>query len=169
MSTAQHPPSPKRISLRLQARDFSRDWRRCNLVANYVAEYASYFFEHKDRAENVIYSVLYELLEYVVAMSRDDSNLALGLNVHDGRLFFEIATSGATREGCGQHQELLAGLSGGDLEGLYRRLLVSETEGRGTLGIAMLAHDYRAEFSTSIDPAGAVAMSASIGQEEMNP
>ena len=172
MSTNQPAASAGRISLRLQARDFSRDWRRYNLVANYVAEYASYFFAHKDRAENVISSVLYELLEYIVGMSLDDSELALGLNMHDGRLFFEIATSGATREGFGQHQELLADLSQGDLDGLYRRMLVSDSEGqggRGSLGIAMLAHDYRAEFSTSVDPAGAVAMSASIGQDEMSP
>jgi hypothetical protein len=172
MSTNQPAASTGRISLRLQARDFSRDWRRYNLVANYVAEYASYFFAHKDRAENVISSVLYELLEYIVGMSLDDSELALGLNMRNGRLVFEVATSGATREGSGQHQELLADLSQGDLDGLYRRMLVSDSEeqgSRGSLGIAMLAHDYGAEFSTSIDPAGAVAMSASIGQDEMNP
>ena len=50
MNTNQPAASGGRISLRLQARDFSRDWRRYNLVANYVAEYASYFFAHKDRA-----------------------------------------------------------------------------------------------------------------------
>jgi len=172
ISTTETAPSRGRITLRLQARDFSRDWRRYNLVANYVAEYTSYFFEHKDRAENVISSVLYELLEYMVGMSLDDSELALGLITRDGRLYFEIATSGATREGYGQHQELLADLARGDLDGLYRRMLVSESEGQGSrrsLGIAMLAHDYRAEFSTSVDRAGAVAMSASIGHDEMNP
>jgi hypothetical protein len=172
MSTTQHANGGGRISLRLQARDFSLDWRRYNLVANYVAEYASYFFEHKDRAENVISSVLYELLEYIVGMSLDDSELALGLNARDGRLFFEIATSAAARERFGEHQELLADLSQGNLDDTYRRMLTSGSETRGSpwsLGIAMLAHDYRAEFSTSVDPAGAVAMSASIGQDEMNP
>jgi hypothetical protein len=169
-STTEPAPSGGRITLRLQARDFSRDWRRYNLVANYVAEYSSYFFEHKDRAENVISSVLYELLEYMVGMSLDDSELALGLITRDGRLYFEIATSGATREGYGQHQELLADLARGDLDGMYRRMLESDGQGsRGSLGIAILAHDYRAEFSTSVDHAGAVAMSASIGRDEMNP
>lgn len=164
--------SAVRISLRLRTRDFSRDWRRYNLVANYVAEYSSYFFEHKDRAENVISSVLYELLEYMVGMSLDDAELALGLVARDGKLYFEIATSGATSDGYGRHRELLADLARGDVDGLYRRMLVAETEeqqNRGLLGMTMLAHDYRAEFSTSVDPDGAVAMSASIGQDEMNP
>ena len=170
--TPQPAPSGDRITLRLQARDFSRDWRRYNLVANYVAEYASYFFEHKDRAENVISSVLYELLEYMVGMSLEGSELALGLVAKDGRLLFEIETSAATHEGFGQHRELLAEIARGDLDDLYRRMLISESEGpgsRGSLGIAMLAHDYRVEFSTRMDPAGSVAMSASIGQDEMNP
>lgn len=172
MPAIEPAPSAGRITVRLQARDFSRDWRRYNLVANYVAEYSSYFFEHKDRAENVISSVLYELLEYMVGMSLDDSELALGLARRDGRLYFEIATSGATRDGYGRHQEFLADLARGDVDGLYRRMLVSESEeqgARGLLGMAMLAHDYRAEFSTSVDQGGAVAMSASIGQDEMNP
>jgi hypothetical protein len=169
-STPQPAPSGGRITLSLPARDFSRDWRRYNLVANYVAEYASYFFAHKDRAENVISSILYELLEYMVGMSLESAQLALGLNARDGRVFFEIATSGATREGSGQHEQLLAEIARGDLDNLYRRMLVSESEGnRGSLGIAMLARDYRAEFSTRRDPAGAVALSASIGQDEMSP
>ncbi len=168
------PPtaSARRIALRVPARDFSRDWRRYNLVANYVAEYASYFFAHKDRAENVISSVLYELLEHMAGISREDSEIALRLLVRDGRLVFEIATSRPDHETLGSHQTLVDGLARGDLEGTYQRLLESDAEGegrQGELGLAMLAHDYGAQLSTTVDPAGAVTLSASIGQEEMNP
>jgi hypothetical protein len=168
----QTASSARRIDLRVPARDFSRDWRRYNLVANYVAEYASYFFEHKDRAENVISSVLYELLEHMAGISREDAEIALRLVAREGRLIFEIATSGASYETLGPHQELVAGLARGDLTQVYRRLLESEAEGEGhpgELGLAMLAHDYGAELSTTVDPAGAVTLSATIGQEEMNP
>jgi hypothetical protein len=165
-------PTARRIALRLPARDFSRDWRRYNLVANYIAEYASYFFPHKDRAENVISSVLYELLEHMASISREDSEIALRLVAREGRLVFEIVTSGADRETLGAHQMLVAGLARGDIEGTYRRLLESDAEGegrQGELGLVMLAHDYGAELSTTVDPQGAVTLSASIGQEEMNP
>jgi hypothetical protein len=159
-----------RIALRLPARDFSRDWRRYNLVANYVAEYASYFFAHKDRAENVISSVLYELLEHMASISREDADLALKLESADGAVLFEIATSGALPETVAPHEALISKLNRGDREGLYRGLLEKETGGvQGELGLAMVAHDYGAALTTRVDPAGAVTLCASIGQEEINP
>ncbi len=171
-STIPAAASAHRIALRVPARDFSRDWRRYNLVANYVAEYASYFFAHKDRAENVISSVLYELLEHMAGISLEDAEIAVRLAAREGRVVFEIATSGAVRETVGHHQDLVAELSRGDLDRTYRHLLESDVEGEGhhgELGLAMLAHDYGAELSTRVDQAGAVTLSATIGQEEMNP
>jgi hypothetical protein len=162
----------RRITLSLPARDFTKDWRRYNLVANYVAEYASYFFEHRDRAENVISSVLYELLEHMTAISSEDAQLGLRLAAEDGRVSFQIGTRGADAGAIASHKALIAELGGGKAAGLYRRMLEAgaEAPGRpGELGLAMIAHDYRAHLATQVDPAGAVTLSASIGQEEMNP
>jgi hypothetical protein len=66
----------------------------------------------------------------------------------------------------------VAELVRGDLDGLYRKMLESGDRveaGRADLGLAMIAHDYRARFATQVDPEGAIILSATIVQEEMNP
>jgi hypothetical protein len=160
-----------RIAITLPARDFIRDWRRYNLVANYVAEYASYFFEHKDRAENVISSVFYELLEHTATISREEADLVMHLVKRDDRVLIEIATH-ASPEAVGPHQTLLSNLAKKEIAGYYREILESDpavNEGHRDLGLVMLVHDYNAELSTRVDTDGAITLSASIGQEEMNP
>jgi len=166
-------PSPDgRISLTLPARDFSLDWRRYNLVANYIAEYASYFYEHKDRAENVISSVFYELLEHMASISREDAHLALRLAAENNHLLFEIASSGVDPQNRIRHERLVAELNADRIEKLYRDLLESASDAQdfsGTFGLALLAHDYHAEISTQTGGAGSVLLRATVGQEEMNP
>jgi len=161
-----------RIALTLPARDFALDWRRFNLVANYVAEYASYNYEHKDRAENVISSVFYELLEHMAAISREDAHLALRLAAEDGRLLFEISSSGVEPPSRERHQRLVGDLHRADLDAWYREVLEAEPDPgapAGRLGLALLAHDYHADISTESGDAGSVILRAAVGQEEMNP
>jgi hypothetical protein len=170
-STPQPAPSSGRITLSLPARDFSRDWRRYNLVANYIAEYASYFFEHRDRAENVISSVFYELLEHMARISRDDARLELGLLTEDGRVVFEISSSNPRPEALDPHRTLLEALGSANIDTLYREFLEApqgEPWQEGELGLTMLAHDYRARFSRTEDPAGSLTLHASIGLEELS-
>jgi hypothetical protein len=161
-----------RIAVTLPAKDFASDWRRYNLVANYVAEYASYFFEHRDRAENVISSVFYELLEHMATISREEARLAVRLLTQDGRVVFEISSSSPKPELLDLHRKLMTALSGGDIDSLYRATLEvppGEPRQQGELGLTMLAHDYRARLSTTEDPAGSVTLHASIGLEELSP
>ncbi len=159
------------IALTLPARDFALDWRRFNLVANYIAEYASYNYEHKDRAENVISSVFYELLEHMAAISREDALLGLRLAAENGRILFEIASSGVEPPNRQQHERMIGELHRGDLDSWYRGILEAEPEAGGAgrkLGLALIAHDYHADISTHGD-AGSVILQAAVGQEEMNP
>jgi len=161
-----------RIAVTLPARDFSRDWRRYNLVANYIAEYASAFFDHKDRAENVISSVFYELLEHMATISGEGADIDMRLLIADGRLVFEIATTSVSPESLAPHQALVARLHGEELGVLYRGMLEAEPGPgvrRGELGLAMLAHDYRADISTLAGAAGDVSLRATIDQGEINP
>jgi hypothetical protein len=160
------------IALVLLAKDFVSDWRRFNLAANYIAEYASYFFEHRDRAENVISSVFYELLEHMAAISRDDAGLSVKLRAQDGRVVFEISTSSPRPEALELNRKLIGALGSADIDSLYREILEATPEKprlQGELGLTMLAHDYRARFSMTEDPAGPVTLLASIGLEELIP
>jgi len=160
------------IALTLPARDFANDWRRYNLVANYIAEYGSYFFEHRDRAENVISSVFYELLEHMASISREDALLALRLAADNGRILFEIASSGVEPPSRARHEQLVGELRRGDLDSWYRDVLETEPEAAragGLLGLALIAHDYHADISTQSGDSGSVILRAALGQEEMNP
>ena len=162
----------RRIAVTLRAKDFASDWRRYNLVANYIAEYASYFFEHRDRAENVISSVFYELLEHMATISREDAGLSVRLRTQDARVIFEISTSSPRPEALDLHRKLLEALGSANIDSLYREILEApstDSGQQGKLGLTMLAHDYRAHFSTTEDQAGAVTLLASIGLEELSP
>jgi hypothetical protein len=166
------PKDGRRIGLTLPARDFAADWRRYNLVANYIAEYVSYFFEHRDRAENVISSVFYELLEHMATLSREDSRLGVRLLTVDDRVVFEISTSNPKAETLDTHRRFLAALSSANIDTLYREVLeapADDSRRQGELGLTMIAHDYRARLSTSEDPAGSVTLHASVGLEELRP
>jgi hypothetical protein len=166
------PKSGSRIAVTLPARDFASDWRRYNLVANYVAEYASYFFAHRDRAENVISSVFYELLEHMATISREDAGLSVRLQTQEARVVFEISTSNARPEALDPHRKLLEALGSANIDSLYREILEAPSTEPGQqekLGLTMLAHDYQARFSTTEDPAGSVTLLASIGLEELIP
>jgi hypothetical protein len=170
--TTGSPREGSRITVTLPARDFASDWRRYNLVANYIAEYVSYFFEHRDRAENVISSVFYELLEHMATISREDARLAMRLLTADNRVIFEISTSNPKSETLDTHRKLLAALGSADIDSLYREILESpsgESPHQGELGLTMIAHDYRARLSTTEDPAGSVTLHASVGLEELRP
>ena len=165
-------PDGSRIAVTLPARDFSSDWRRYNLVANYLAEYVSYFFEHRDRAENVISSVFYEILEHMATLSREDARLAARLLTEDDRVVFEITSSNPKAEALQSHRTLLKTLGSANIDSLYRELLESPSETprpQGELGLTMLAHDYRAKLSTTEDPAGSVTLSVFLGLEELRP
>ena len=166
------PNGGSRIAVTLRAKDFADDWRRYNLVANYIAEYASYFFEHRDRAENVVSSVFYELLEHIATISQEDACLSARLLTKDGRIVFEISTSNPRPDALGPHRKLLDALGSADIDSLYREILEAtpgEPRLQGELGLTMLAHDYRARFSMTEDPAGPVTLQASIGLEELIP
>jgi hypothetical protein len=166
------PKNGSRIAVTLPARDFAADWRRYNLVANYIAEYVSYFFEHRDRAENVISSVFYELLEHMATLSREDARLAVRLLTAEDQVVFEISTSSPRAETLETHRKLLAELGSADLDSFYREILESpgdEPRHESELGLTMIAHDYHARLSTTEDPAGSVTLLASVGLEELNP
>ena len=172
MNETRGIPGGSRIAVTLPARDFASDWRRYNLVANYIAEYVSYFFEHRDRAENVISSVFYELLEHMATISGEDARLAARLLTEEDRVVFEITTSNPRAEALQSHRTLLKTLGSGNIDSLYRELLESPTDRprpQGELGLTMLAHDYRAKLSTTEDPAGAVTLHVFLGLEELRP
>jgi hypothetical protein len=158
------------LRLVVPVKDFSLDWRRYNLVANYLAEYSAYHFEHKDKAENLISTVFYELIEQTVAASRHDARLDIQFCTAGRWLLFELASS-FPREGIQRLTETLEELLEADIGAYYTALLEDDLDKpavRRVLGMAMIVHDYRGQLSASLEPdSGAVTLRARISQEEI--
>jgi len=156
--------------LSLPAADLRLDWRRFGLVANYLAEYSAYHFEQKDRAENLISSVFYELIERLASGCSREASLDIRFTAFAGWLLFELRTRFPSEE-LARIQELLVELQAEDQEGYYRELLAADLEAeanRRKLGLAMVAHDYRASLSGQLDRAdGSVVLRALVGEEEI--
>lgn len=156
--------------LTLPAQDLQLDWRRFSLVANYLAEYSAYHFEQKDRAENLISSVFYELIERLASSSRREARLDIRFSAFAGWLLFELRSSFPAEE-LVKLRELLVELQGGDQEAYYRRLLAADLEAeanRRKLGLAMVAHDYQARLSGQLDSGdGSVVLRALVGEQEI--
>ena len=157
--------------LTLPANDLLLDWRRFSLVANYLGEYSAYHFEQKDRAENLISSVFYELIERLAGSSRREARLDIRFTAFAEWLLFELHSSFPAEE-LARIRELLAELQGGDQEGYYRRLLAADLEAEGNrhkLGLAMVAHDYHARLSGLLDAGdGSVVLRALVGEQEIS-
>ncbi len=159
------------IRLVVPVGDFALDGRRFNLVANYIAEYSAYRFEPKDAAENLISSVFYELIEYMAGCSRREARLDIRLYASDSQLRFDLASSFA-REEAVRLEGFLREMMRRDLGELYRGLLTAELDsaaGRRELGLTMVAHDYHAGLSASIDEdSGGVVLRALVAREEIS-
>jgi hypothetical protein len=156
--------------LTLPANDLRLDWRRFSLVANYLAEYSAYHFEQKDRAENLISSVFYELIERLGSSSRREARLDIRFTAFADWLLFELHSSFPAEE-LARIRELLQELQGQDREEYYRSLLAADLESaafRHKLGLAMVAHDYHARLSGMLDMrSGSVVLRALVGEQEI--
>ncbi len=157
--------------LTLPVHDLQLDWRRFSLVANYLAEYSAYHFEQKDRAENLISSVFYELIERLGSSCRQEARLDIRFSAYSGWLLFELRSSFPAEE-LSRIRELLVELQEADREEYYRGLLAADLEAeanRRKLGLAMVAHDYQARLSGLLDPAdGSVVLRALVGEQEIS-
>jgi hypothetical protein len=158
------------IRLNLPVRDFTLDWRRCNLVANYIAEYVSYYFEQKDRAENLVSSVFYELMEHLVSSARDETAVDIGFSTVGEWLVFEISFFMPSEE-LGGLEELLGEINTKDIDAYYLEVLetgLEKARPKNAMGMIMIAHDYRARFGALLHEDGEPSVvRAFIRQEEI--
>ena len=163
--------APSHLQLIVPVKDFTLDWRRYNLVSNYIAEYSAYQFEHKDKAENLISSVFYELIEHMVSASRHEVRLDIKFFIVDQWMLFELSSS-FSAEGFQKITKILNQLLNTDIDSYYSNLLeedLDKPENKRILGLAMLAHDYNAKLSASKEAdTGDVTLRARIKQEEID-
>jgi hypothetical protein len=158
------------LALKQPVRDFQLDWRRYNLVSNYFAEYSSYLFEQKDRAENLISTVLYELVEAMANYAQRNAHMVIKLVTLPQALLFELNTFSAPekRESL---EETIRLINKEDLNNSYFTLLAadkSEEWNQIHFGLVLIAHDYNAQFALSTNSKNnVVTLRVGIKKEEI--
>jgi hypothetical protein len=159
------------LQLTVPVKDFTLDWRRYNLISNYIAEYSAYQFEHKDKAENLISSVFYELIEHMVSAAQKEARLEIKFYIIEQWMLFELSSNFSTEE-LTKITEILNQLLNADIDSFYSSLLeedLDKPENKAILGLAMLAHDYNTELSASKEAdTGEITLRARIRQEEID-
>jgi hypothetical protein len=74
---ARHLDEPlSEMVIRFVPLDLVIQWRRCGMIADFLADFLAYNFTHKDAVRNVISTVLNELLENAVKFSPEKSRRA---------------------------------------------------------------------------------------------
>ncbi len=145
------------FELSVQNRDFLSAWRRCNMVANYVADYTAYQFAQRECAENLISTVTNELLEAIVRVADSGGDLRLRCMQVESGLVLE--TQHMVRlETAAHFHTFLKELEGPDIDDLYVALLIAESPPEiafNQLGLAMLVHDFGAKVTARLDKAHA--------------
>jgi hypothetical protein len=140
------------LSLVHPVRDLSVEFRRYNLIANYMAEYTAYLFEQKDKVENLVSTIAYEMIGSLAHYAREDTSIDMKFMTLDRDILLEMCLFYA-EDKVQTLEKTLNDINGGALESVYMRML--EEESRDDLqtsrfGLVMIAHDYHAEMAVNI-------------------
>jgi hypothetical protein len=149
----QSSPPLFAFELTLLAGDFQTEWKRCNMLANYFAAYVAYQFAHKERAENLISTILNELLEAAVRLAPEHSDLFIGCTQTREGLWLDTRHI-IRAEAVSSYLAFLEELNGNDNDRRYLDLLTTESQPMeyfNQLGLMMVAHDFGARLSAQPD------------------
>ena len=78
------------ITLRLGAAGFGQHWKHCDLVANYLATFTSELLNKSESQENLVSTVLNELLEVVFRRNSGAGEIGITLSGDKKQLVVEI-------------------------------------------------------------------------------
>jgi hypothetical protein len=126
--------------------DLVTEWRRCGMIADFMADYMVHGFERRDTARSVLSTVVNELVENAAKFSADKRATAhVSLRHHGESVHAEIRNE-ASDAHVEDLRELLGDLARDDPRAVFERRL----HGRRGLGLALLARDYRATVGATI-------------------
>ncbi len=143
--------TPFTIKLTLSARNLLNDWKQCSLLANYIAAYIGYQYPQQERAENLISTITNELLESIVALVPEQSNLIISLQQSDKGFQFS-ADHDIHANIASPYIDFLNSLSRTDNKVDYFDMLTTNSRPDlyfNQLGLLMLTHDFGATLSNN--------------------
>ena len=137
------------LAFHFDTQDFSTEWKRLNLLANYVAEYISYQFARREKAENLLSTITNEVLEAIIHLSPQGAGFSMNYRQFPWGIRMDIdhSVSAGLLE---DYQTFIAKITQGNGEELYHDLMIEEVRPSdyfNQLGLLMLVHD----FSTGLE------------------
>ena len=140
----------------LNVGNFQKEWRRCSMLANYIAEYTAYQFARREWAENLISTIVNDFLETVVRLSPNKNGMALRCLQYQDNLLLEVKQI-LDPEMARPFYDFLQQACAGDVNDLYFQLLTSTDRPApafNQLGLVMLVHDFGARLAARTDEKG---------------
>jgi hypothetical protein len=144
------PAALTSLVLEVPALDMVVQWRRCGVVADYVAEYLALSFEQPSYAQSVLSTVTNELVENAVRFSADKARPIRVEAHHRGEVVELLVSNLAAESHILGLEALFADLARGDLTSVFRERVEART--RGGLGLLILAKDYGAVLGAMLAP-----------------
>jgi hypothetical protein len=130
-------------------------WKRCGMVADFLADYQSFVFKHRKKAISVLSTIINELLENAVKFSSDKNKL-VNLSIrHYGKLI-EIETINLCNKTQAERlNSYIAKLRSSNIEKLFYDQIeytAKQNKSISGLGLLTLIKDYSAEIGIKIIP-----------------
>ena len=149
-----HPVASERfqVDVTIPAQDIQLHWRRCNMLANYLAEYSAYQFQEREWAENMISTIVNEFLEAIVVLAPPETALRVRCLQLPQNLQIEIEHD-VQPDLIDLYAHLFQELNSPRLDELYYELLTAHQRlpiSFNQFGIVMLAHDFQAQIAADL-------------------
>ena len=158
------------IELLVQSQDIQDRWQRCNMLANYIAEYVAYQFPEREWAENLLSTVTNEFLEAIARLSPSHADLTLRCTQFAGNLVIEIK-HGLRPNIMEPYLAFLRELAGATIDDIYFGLLTATERPEvsfNQFGLAMLVHDFHAHIAAQLDDAtGQICIQVDVPTKEI--
>lgn len=133
-----------RMEIDLNSTDFQSEWKRCNMVANYVSDYISYEYKHRELAENLFSTIINEFLEAINRIAVPKSMIHFVIISATGSLQLQV-THECQLCFAPLYVDFIHQVSQSVDNSLYLNLLVGESlpsPSFNQLGLAMIVHDF---------------------------
>ncbi len=139
------------IELEVVPIDLVTEWRRCGMVADFMADYMVHAFERRDVARSILSTVANELVENAAKFSSNKRTAAHVSIRHHGEVVHAEVRNQASEKHVQSLRDVLLELARDEATAVFRRRM----EDRRGLGLALLARDYGATVGATVVPAGA--------------
>ena len=158
-SFVERKPSSFAIDFVFNTHDFQMEGSRCKLLADYIAKYMAHQFAGADRVDNLISSVANVLLEAVIELALDETDMSIHCFQDGDDIQLSIEHT-VKKEALKPFVEFLGMLYRQDIHDPYSNLLTASRPPVvlfNQMDLAKMVHDSRARIAAEVNPDSGVA------------